>query len=109
MVLPSDELRNAFGLVPPVDPVTVFTESVGQATAQLFSAQIFGWFKDPTASGQGRPAQSVDVSDDAEKAIRERIRQTVGSSRGPTGPDGGRHRRNGVCVLMTRKSAGFSY
>ena len=53
------------------DLVAVFTKSVGQATAQLVSAQLFGWFKDATAPGWERPAQFADVSDDAERALQE--------------------------------------
>ena len=77
MVPPSDEPRNVFGTVTQTDPeaVAAFMASVGQATAKLVSAQIFGQFKDTTTTGRERPAQSVDVTDDAEWALRERIRQ----------------------------------
>ena len=71
MVLPSDEPRSASGSASLPDPVAAFTKSVGQATAQLVSAQLFGQFKDATAPGRERPAQFADVSDDAERALRE--------------------------------------
>ena len=73
MVPPSDEPRNVFETVTQTDPVAVaaFTASVGQATAKLVSAQIFGRFKDTTTTGRERPAQSADVTDDAERALRE--------------------------------------
>ena len=50
-------------------------KSVGQATAQLVSVQLFGRFKDTTAPGRERLAQFAEVSDDAERALRERIQQ----------------------------------
>ena len=42
MVSSSDEPRNVFGTVSQTDLVVAFTMSVGQATAKLVSAQIFG-------------------------------------------------------------------
>ena len=75
VVLPSDEPRNASGSASLPDPVAAFMKSVGQATAQLVSAQLFRQFKDATAPGQERPAQFADVSDDAERALREQIQQ----------------------------------
>ena len=75
VVLPSDEPRSASGSASLPDPVAAFTKSVGQATAQLVSAQLFGRFKDTTAPGRERPAQFADVSDDAERAFREQIQQ----------------------------------
>ena len=77
VVPPSDEPRNVFGTVTQTDPAAVaaFTVSMGQATAKLVSAQIFGRFKDNTTTGRERPAQSADVTDDAERALRERIRK----------------------------------
>ena len=74
-VVPSDEPRNVFGTVSQTDPVAAFTMSVGQVTAKLVSAQIFGRFQDTTTMGRERPAQSADVTDDAERALRERILQ----------------------------------
>ena len=58
--------------VPPTNPVVAFSQTVGQATAKLVTAQIFGRFKNPATTGLERPA---DVSDDAERALRERIQQ----------------------------------
>ena len=43
--------------------------------AQLVYTQLFGQFKDATAPGRERPAQFADVSDDAERALREQIQQ----------------------------------
>ena len=74
-VVPSDEPRNVFGTVSQTDPVAAFTMSVGQVTAKLVSAQIFGRFRDTMTTGRERPAQSADVTDDAERALRERILQ----------------------------------
>ena len=75
VVLPSDEPRSASGSAPLPDLVAALTKSVGQATAQLVSAQLFGRFKDTTAPGRERLAQFADVSDDAERALWEQIQQ----------------------------------
>ena len=72
VALPSVELRDTCGTAPLTDPLAAFSQSVGQATARLVTAQMFGRFKDPVTAGMERPA---DVSDDAEKALRERIQQ----------------------------------
>ena len=53
--------------------MAAFTQTLGQATAKLVTAQIFGQFKDATTTGWERPAHTADVSDDAERALQERI------------------------------------
>ena len=72
VVLPSAGLRDTLGTAPLTDPLAAFSQSVGQATARLVTAQMFGRFRDPVTAGLERPA---DVSDEAERALRERIQQ----------------------------------
>ena len=72
VILPSVELRDTCGTAPLTDPLAAFSQSVGQATARLVTAQMFGRFRDPVTTGMERPAE---VSDDVEKAIWERIQQ----------------------------------
>ena len=70
VALPFVGLWDACGTAPLTDPLAAFSQSVGQATARLVTAQMFGRFKDPVTAGLERPA---DVSDDAERALWERI------------------------------------
>ena len=72
VALPSAGLWDPCRTTPLSDPLAAFSQSVGQATARLVTAQMFGRFQDPATAGMQRPAA---VSDDAERPLRERIHQ----------------------------------
>ena len=74
VALPFVGLQDTCGMAPLTDPLAASSQSVGHATARLVTAQMFGRFQDPITAGLERPA---DVSDDAERALRERIQQRL--------------------------------
>ena len=72
VALPTDELREPPGGPALADPVAAFSDSIGQAAARFVTTQLYGRFRDPVTAGLQRPEA---VSDEAEKALRERFHQ----------------------------------
>ena len=72
VALPDAGLRGPSGDVALTGPLAAFSQSVGEAAAKLVTTQMFGRFQDPATAGLPRPAA---VSDEAEKALRERFHQ----------------------------------
>ena len=72
VALPDAGLRGPGGDAALTGPLAAFSQSVGEAAAKLVTTQMFGRFHDPATAGLPRPAA---VSDEAEKALRERFHQ----------------------------------